>query len=425
MKNFYRKLCLPFLVWLFATANLNGQTTNVTFKPNAVNGNDAFVENVDGCLPGYPYDSYDDTNFGNNNTLRTIAWTFNQQSGCGTTTGSTGSARSYIRFDELNSLPSNAVINSATLKLYGVSQSDIPGEYGNTTNNSPYKENSIKIGLVQSSWNEQSITWNNKPGIDFSAGITHPVSTLQFNETISIDITSLAQFQVSSGINNGYGIQLITESRYRSRYWASSDHQLASKHPELIISYTLPCDANFTYCYNTEDMKFTFTPNSGNGINYNWNFGNGSNITTSGPASIPVSYSQPGTYKVCLTVEAFGIGKCSNCIEICVTSSQVEDTAQPKNQYKNNNASSGSVTIENLYPNPASNHFTLEIKAKKAGNGKLLLYDITGKKVGEFSMEVIEGIQSIRHDFSNLGKGMYLCTIVIDGQRANKTFIID
>lgn len=412
------------LTLVFVGANLNAQTTTVTFKPNATNGNDAYVQNVNGCNPGTPFDSYDDMNFGNSITIRTAAWTYNNTSGCASS-GTSGSIRSYIRFDDLNSLPVNVVINNATLKLYGVTQSDIYPEYGNTKHpgvNSPYKPNPIKIGLAQSSWNESVITWNNRPTINFSDGITHPASETRFDDTIMVDVTHLVQTQVSSGNNFGYGIQLQTEAKYRSWYWASSDHQTASRHPELIVTYSVPCNANFSYCYNTESMKFSFTPNSTNGGQYSWNFGDSPNTAiTMGPSTVTHSYSEPGSYFVCLDA-----GKCKYCLKICVTFNQVKHTPQPRNQ-DNNSSSTGdsSISIDKLYPNPTTDNFTLEIDAKKSGNGKLMVHDMTGKKISEKSVSVIEGHQSVKHQFGNLSKGMYLCTLVIDGERASKSFVIE
>lgn len=427
--KFFQHLSFCLLLSLvFSGVTLKAQTFNTTFKPNASGGNDAWIENVTGCVTGYPYDSYDDTNFGNESTLRTVYWTFDNYSGCGTIHDSEGSLISYIRFDELNNLPANATIFSATLRLFGVQQSDIPNEYGNTSHpgaSSLYLENSIKIGSVQGAWDEQTITWNNSPTIDFSANIVHPASTAQFGENISIDITGLVQAQFNSGNNFGYGIQLQNEAKYRSWYWASSDISTDSLHPELVIVYSIPCSADFTFCYDTHNSQYTFTPNSQNGDYYNWNFGNGIGIVTNQPATIPISF-QPGSYKVCLTVEDKPYGKCKKCFDLCVSKIQPDDTPQSRTKATNTSLDTNKgVAILNIYPNPVTQQFTLNIEMEKSGNGKLIIYDMTGKPISEKSVTFIKGIQTLKQQCSGLSAGIYMCTIIMDDKSDSKTFIVE
>lgn len=413
-KNLLFVFSICVLLILSSTIKSRGQTT-VILKPS--NGHDAFVEKVNNCQPGSHFDEYQNTNFGNFKHLNVMTWTFGSV-GCGT-----GSVRSFIKFDDLSTLPAGATILNATLKLYGVLQSDIPGEYGNTQHPqaSPgFKSNAIKIGMVQSQWDDQTITWNNKPNVDFSYGITNSGSSTKYDDTLVVDVTAMAQHQYSTGNNYGYGIQLQEESYYRSWFWASSNHPNASRHPELIITYTIDsttCNPNFSYSFNTETNEFVFTPSSANENFYAWNFGI-SNHLLNEPSPVAITFPSADNYFVCLQTDTLRNQVCRKCIELCVNSSQIvagtviNEAPDPEH-----------TQILNLYPNPSSNDFFLEIFTTNPGVGKLVIYDLTGSKISEKSFDFKKGTQTLEHSIAKISKGMYVCTIEIDGMVTSKRFV--
>lgn len=416
MKNLNKKWVFTFVFLILGTITALAQSNIITetYQPDPVNGQDAIVSFLFDCsVPA----NYHNANYGNLTSLIARTWSFNSI----TEDCDTGKTRSFIRFSEVDLIPVGANIISATLHLYGKgsgSTNSWPSQ------SSSFFSNPIYIGEVQSSWDEQTLTWSNQPSVDYTTyNVTHVAST-QGYEDISIDVTSIVADQVL-GNNFGFGIKLQTEERYRGWYWASSDFETDSLRPMLVVKYSIPCSADFTFCYDTHNSQYTFTPNSQNGDNYHWNFGNGIGIVTNQPATIPITY-QPGSYKVCLTVENIPYGKCKECFYLCVKKIHPDDTPQSRTKATNTSLDTNKgVSILNIYPNPATQQFTLNIEMEKSGNGKLIIYDMTGKPISEKSVTFIKGIQTLKQQCSGLSAGIYMCTIIMDDKSDSKTFIVE
>jgi PKD repeat protein len=66
----------------------------------------------------------------------------------------------------------------------------------------------------------------------------------------------------------------------------------------ITITNTIPCEANFTYSINGNVVAFTNTSNTlGSVATYHWDFGDNTDAST---VNATHTYSQPGTYQVCL-----------------------------------------------------------------------------------------------------------------------------
>ena len=226
------------------------QTVTVRFKPDSTVGQDAYIStNQSG-----PCTVWQNENHGNHYDIMSIDWTYNAQ-GC-----SRGTTRSLLKFVELATIPVNAIITHAELKLYGVSASD---NYGNSCfPNSPYSSycpNTSFIQRVTSNWNEKTVTWNTQPTSTTVNQITIPQTTSQWNWNFtdsSANLLAMVQDWVKNPATNfGFMMRLETENYYRSLIFASSNHSDTALHPELIVTYELKQRRNDTTIFNDTICK--------------------------------------------------------------------------------------------------------------------------------------------------------------------------
>jgi hypothetical protein len=152
-----------------------------------------------------------------------------------------GTARVFIKFDEVATIPSDAVIVSAKLSLYGVAtslnsqgNSHYPGS--NYLNVSPNNLGWVK--RVIGDWQESTINWSNQPSITDEDQVEIPSSTLQWNYNVTdLDVTKLVDAMVKAKKNYGFNLRLQDESIYKSVFFSSSDVTDATKRPKLVVVY--------------------------------------------------------------------------------------------------------------------------------------------------------------------------------------------
>jgi hypothetical protein len=194
----------------FLSISLFAQTT-VNIRPNANLGKDALINSQTPT-----------TNEGNSLDLACWSWTNN---------GSTN-ARSLMQFD-LTSIPTNAVIQSATLNLYCNTTSAITQLHSGS--------NASFLRRIITSWQENTVTWNTQPSTTTVDQVTLGASTSNNQNYLNIDLKSMVSAWVADA-NGNYGLmlQLQNESIYRSVILASSDHGDSTKRPLLTVTYTMP-----------------------------------------------------------------------------------------------------------------------------------------------------------------------------------------
>ncbi len=78
--------------------------------------------------------------------------------------------RSFIKFDSLSLIPSNAKVTSATLYLYGLTSSLAAPQGNSVYPGSPYASaypsNACLVQrVVGHNWKEGTLTWNNQPSV--------------------------------------------------------------------------------------------------------------------------------------------------------------------------------------------------------------------------------------------------------------------
>jgi len=129
---------------------------------------------------------------------------------------------SYIQFN-LSSIPSNATVGKATLRLYV---------------DAVAKAGSFDVYELNSSWNENGLTYNTpSPLLGPSATDRHPIAitAASMNQFLLIDITALAEGWLNGSIpNHGIAIALTTPAGAFS--FDSKESLLTGNGPELEIA---------------------------------------------------------------------------------------------------------------------------------------------------------------------------------------------
>jgi len=202
----------------------------LTSQPGPSDGQDCLVSyrETDNGL-------YASTNMNFNTDLAAARWTYNSDN------AGEGSTRTYFRFPQLSEIPGDAEIKSAKLSLYGIS-SGVAVPLGNSSYpGSPYSSyglNTSWLKRVTGSWDETTITWNNKPGSTDANQVEVPASNTQWNYNVTdLDVTQLVKDMRSNNQNYGFVMQLQNEQIYRAILFGSSELADATKRPKLVVVY--------------------------------------------------------------------------------------------------------------------------------------------------------------------------------------------
>ena len=168
------------------------------------------------------------SNYSHAKKIQAIAWT---------SSGAQYRVRSLIKFD-LSQIPSNATILEATLRL----NSDPTHLQGYNSNRSTSGSNAFYFKLIEQSWNVNTVTWNNQPSASNEHALLIEQSTSE-TENINVNLRSFVQYWADNPqSNHGLIMELFNEVYYRSRSYASKDHNNPSIRPSLSIVYQTTVD---------------------------------------------------------------------------------------------------------------------------------------------------------------------------------------
>ena len=201
------------LIVLSFNQHLSAQVTNtIVLQPDENNSKDALISSYEpsknrGVYPDFVAQSW-------------------------TVSGSPVDYRSLIEFD-LSNIPNGAVINSADLSLYS---HDSPGLGSHSTTSG---SNESVLSRITSSWEENSVTWNNQPTTTTENQVFLSESSSSTEDYLNIDVTDLVLDMIADSANShGFLIKLLTEQHYRSLVFAASGHSNSDLHPKLEVTYT-------------------------------------------------------------------------------------------------------------------------------------------------------------------------------------------
>jgi hypothetical protein len=139
--------------------------------------------------------------------------------------------RGLLKFD-LSSIPSTATITKANLVMY----SDTIPKNGDLIHANYGIDNSILIQQVATAWDPAALNWYNQPDGLTANQIVLPSTTDPFLN-INVDVKAIVSAMVSNNANYGFKLKVINEVLYTSRIFCSSYYPVASRHPQLIITY--------------------------------------------------------------------------------------------------------------------------------------------------------------------------------------------
>lgn len=401
-------------------------TLTADFKPGPTFSQEAVIANTYGCTP-MGWSGPGETSNGYGGTELIMAeWTIYALY-C-----TDMSIKSLIRFDQMCTLPSNAIIDFAELRLFGVSSSGAITVGNSWYSGTPYSDNCGWVKRITGPWTNTGVTWVTAPTNTPVHETTIPVTTTQWNNDFAINVTTLTQDIWASGVNYGYWLELKKTDFYRSTLWSSSFDPNPAVWPELYIEYHLPCNANYVACNSTDNPNtYNFTADDGTyPYAYTWDFGDGSPVATG--TSVSHTYTHPGSYQVCLTLTtADGKAVCEECNAICV--SRIK---QPCINSNNPDAKSstgvhalpkdlgldGRLMITSVSPNPTNSILNVNVQAISGGDVQYHVYDMTGKDMLQGKTQIGAGKQKMSIAVDKLAPGTYLLEMKDNNSKTTTKF---
>ncbi len=421
-----KKLLFVLLLVLFYCVSY-GQTVTVTLKPDSTVGKDACLWMFDnGCIGYGETQTNADRNFATENVLFMKDWTWNAI-GC-----SGGTIRSLLCFTQLDSIPSNAVILSATLRLYGT-DIDVNTSYHGAP--SGYYSNDVIVQEVTSPWDESTVTWNTQPTTTTTNQFNIPPSTSKYFWNYTNNSTNLVNMvqNMVSGNNYGFMLRLQTEQHYRNMVFASSDHPDSTLWPELEVTYRV-CNPHFSFCVaNTgeDPLQYSFTALNQSGTHL-WTLGNDTISTNpSFTYSINNRFFSNLIHRI-VTTE----GDTCTCRvylpyigTIPIFPKDKDGDLEPFNAktfVEQGKIHLGDVVEEladsedvRAVPNPSKDNWNLYFSLPYEQEVNVIIYDLNGREVYFKREFLLEGQNKLTVESVNLIAGVYL--LKIEGENINYT----
>ena len=77
-----------------------------------------------------------------------------------------------------------------------------------------------------------------------------------------------------------------------------------------------------------------------------------------------------------------------------------------------------------VYPNPAKNNVTIDFISQSNKKTNLVLTDMLGKRVKEFSINTVNGVNSINLDLVDLNEGVYFINFNNNNIKSTKKLVV-
>ena len=211
---------------LLVGQSLFSQTNTLVLQPGPDCGKDAIIWSLQRTNSAR-WGNVQEKNIDETSYLCVAEWTWSLIPG-----------RRWVLLDFLSEieLPQDLEITAARLSLYS------PHEPTADDFHSSYQvRRKHPIGLVQrvlEPWEEQQVTWNNRPAASRINQVVLPTPQTIQDDFIDIDVTDLIRAMVANPAqNHGFLLRMQDEDRYRKLIFASSDYHDPALRPRLEIDY--------------------------------------------------------------------------------------------------------------------------------------------------------------------------------------------
>ncbi len=139
-------------------------------------------------------------------------------------------SRSLIEFD-LSSLPRNAKVLHAELRLFNGERSDLQA------NLNALNSNECVLQRITESWEESDINWDNQPETSTVNQVIINPSSSEYQD-VNIDVTNLL-IDLQRIENFGIMLKLRDETGTKRKVFGSSDAFHSEFHPELLVEFEI------------------------------------------------------------------------------------------------------------------------------------------------------------------------------------------
>jgi hypothetical protein len=142
----------------------------------------------------------------------------------------------YFAFDYAT-IPSTATIQSATITLYADTTSNFHPSTSIPKGHSQLSySNEWLLSKVLSPWQENTLTWNNKPAVDVGSTIQLPASSSNA-QAYTIDVSQFVKNEFASGNSYGFRMEVKNKIPYNCIVFYSSDGPYPTLRPKIEIAY--------------------------------------------------------------------------------------------------------------------------------------------------------------------------------------------
>ena len=193
--------------------------------------------------------------------------------------------------------------------------------------------------------------------------------------------------------NFGLMIRLQTEIANRCLCWCSSDYEIDSMRPKLVLTIDTCAVPVPEFLFQQIGDTFYFTNMTDSADAYLWDFGDGFGSNLASPVYV---FKENGEYIVCLTVEN-ECGMDQFCDTLVLTG--ISETIYEEN-------------LINIYPNPSRGFIMIDFVNDIEDAATIYIYSITGKLI-----ECNIARDDHRYDVTTMPAGMYLMQ-VLTGNKA-------
>jgi len=267
------------------------------------------------------------------------------------------------------------------------------------------------------------------PTCDASFGISNSQGSMNVN-LYAYDSTQTGSYVWSMGdgsavtSTNGFGIYSYASNGTYSVCCTFDDGMGCTDTycDSVVIGNTPPptCNAYFYWWQAYDSINNSFSSDvylvnmAAGGVapfTYAWDFGDGNTSNQQYPTH---TYSQVGSYLICLTIEDANACTDTFCdtISVVVKSSGFTLNVISESQVASVGIENEEViSLTSLYPNPVNASATLQFNATQNTNVDVTIIDISGKQVNNFSTNVNSGNNKIAIGTSDLANGYYMLNI--------------